>query len=76
MKKCIHECENCDETWVCSYPYYSKFKFFKNTVNNGYYCNSYCPTCQQEDREEIDDLFNSLSETGYIKSFEEQYLRI
>jgi hypothetical protein len=71
MKKCIHECKECEEIWECEFPYYSKFKFYRITVNNGYYCNSYCPSCQKEEREEIDELFDEMSETGYIKSFDE-----
>lgn len=69
MLKCRHTCEICEETWECSYPYFSEFQFFKDTVNNGDYCNSYCPTCQKEKRNEIDQLFGKMDETGYIKSF-------
>jgi len=68
MLKCKHECAECAETWECSYPYYSEFQFFKTTVNNGYYCNAFCPTCQTEERDEIDDLFEDMSEKGYLKS--------
>ncbi len=65
--KCKHKCDNCEETWECKFPYYSKFQYFKVSVNNGYYCNSYCPNCQPDKREEIDELFENLSETGYVK---------
>ncbi len=68
MLKCKHECTTCAETWECSYPYYSEFQFFKTTVNNGFYCNAFCPTCQIDKRAEIDDLFDNMSEKGYLKS--------
>ncbi|NPD90289.1 MAG: hypothetical protein HGN29_16375 [Asgard group archaeon] len=68
MLKCKHKCTKCEETWECTFPYFSKFQFFKTTVNNGYYCNSYCPTCQSDERAEMDDLFDNMSENGYLKS--------
>jgi hypothetical protein len=75
MLKCKHACADCDETWECSFPYYSEFKYFKTTVENGYYCNAFCPSCQEEKRKEIDDLFGDMAETGYINSFHDQNLK-
>jgi len=75
MLKCKHACANCGKTWECSFPYFSEFKYFKTTVENGYYCNAFCPSCQAEKRKEIDDLFKDMSETGYINSFHEQNLQ-
>ena len=65
--KCKHKCEKCDETWECSFPYYSNFQYFKQTIENGYYCNAYCPSCQSEKREEVDNLFKNMAEKGYMK---------
>ena len=72
MKKCEHECKECGKKWECSYPYYSNFQFFNTVVNNGYYCNSFCPSCQAEKRKELDLLYSDVSETGYVKSFVSQ----
>ena len=69
MIKCKHECEECGETWECSYPYYSDFHYFANVVNNGSYCNAYCPSCKKEEREDIDNMFENLPYTGYLNSF-------
>jgi hypothetical protein len=69
VKKCKHECVECGKTWECSHPYQSEYQFFENTVNSGYYCNSFCPSCQVEDREEIELLFERTSETGYTNTF-------
>ena len=66
MKKCEHECSECGEKWECSYPYNSEFQYFKTVVNNGSYCNSYCPSCQPKKRKEVDQLFENLSDTGYL----------
>lgn len=72
MKYCSHECTNCGETWNCSYPYRSEFQFFETVVNNGSYCNSFCPSCQKDERAELDLLFEETSETGYINTFVNQ----
>jgi hypothetical protein len=68
MKKCRHECTECGETWECSYPYQSEYQFFEVSVNSGYYCNSFCPSCQKDKREEVELLFENTSETGYTNT--------
>ena len=75
MLECKHKCKECNETWECTFPYYSNFHFYKTEVNNGYYCNAFCPSCQEKEREIMDKLFENMDETGYIKSFVEQSLK-
>lgn len=74
MLKCKHECEKCNTTWECDYPYYSNHEYFEDIVQNGSYCNAFCPSCQKEERRELDELFSQTSETGYIETFAGQSL--
>jgi hypothetical protein len=66
--KCKHECKECDEAWECKFPYFSEYQYFKTSVNNGYYCNAFCPACKPDERKEVDEIFKHMSKTGYVKS--------
>lgn len=59
MPTCEHKCTKCGEQWVCDFPYFSNHDYFEEAVQTGSYCNSYCPNCNVEEREEIKNLFEA-----------------
>ena len=68
MLKCKHMCEDCGEEWECKFPYYSNYQHFEEVVDYIGYCNSFCPTCLPVKRENIDSLFEEVSDIGHYKS--------
>ena len=68
MEYCEHKCNKCGEEWKCEFPYYSNHDYFEEFVQQGYYCNSYCPKCKPEERKEIDHLFGVSENSQYLKS--------
>lgn len=67
MSECKHECEKCGEKWNCDFPTYSEHQHYEEAVEQGYYCNSYCPTCDSVNREETEGIFDKLHVSGYVK---------
>ncbi len=65
--KCKHECPSCYEEWECDFPFNSEFSNLETTMSLGYYCNSWCPACDSKERDNLDELFNGSSKTGYFK---------
>jgi len=68
MIKCKHTCDKCDEEWECKFPYYSNHQYLEEIIDNGSYCNAYCPKCSPVKREDLDKLFEDVQETGYMKT--------
>ena len=70
MGMCKHNCSICGESWDCEFPYYSNHDFFEDLVQQGYYCNAYCPSCESEKRDELVSIFGSKYSSTYLrKSF-------
>ena len=67
MIKCKHECPSCKEEWECDFPLNSEFLYLETTMTLGYYCNAWCPECESEKRDNLDELFDNTSKTGYLK---------
>ncbi len=67
MSECKHECDKCGEKWGCNFPTYSEHQHYEEVVELGYYCNSFCPKCDSEERQDTEDIFDKLQVTGYVK---------
>ena len=67
MGFCRHKCEQCNEEWICDFPYFSNHDYFEEAVTSGSYCNAYCPNCEAEKREELKELFETSKDPSYLK---------
>ncbi|MHA1953922.1 MAG: hypothetical protein ACXAAM_09430 [Candidatus Heimdallarchaeaceae archaeon] len=59
MGECDHICSKCGEEWKCDFPYFSSHQYYEDVLQQGSYCNAYCPSCDPEERADMKNLFET-----------------
>lgn len=59
MGECDHKCSKCGEEWKCNFPYLSNHQFYEDVLQQGSYCNAWCPSCDPDKRDDMKKLFET-----------------
>ncbi|NPD90066.1 MAG: hypothetical protein HGN29_15235 [Asgard group archaeon] len=67
MSECDHKCSKCGEEWKCDFPYFSNHHFYEDVLQQGSYCNAWCPSSERKERKDLKELFESENEQYFEK---------